>query len=35
VDGIIAPNVSLVKSFFKKSKKSFLTEVLIGIIHEI
>jgi hypothetical protein len=31
VDGIIAPNVSLVKRFFKKSLG---TEVRIGIIHK-
>ena len=35
VDGIIAPNNSLVKRFFNKALKSFKTEERIGIIHEI
>jgi len=32
VDGIIAPNVSLVKRFLKKIVKFSLNEVVIGII---
>jgi hypothetical protein len=34
VDGIIAPNVSHVKRILEKIKKSFRTEVRIGIIHK-
>jgi len=32
VDGIIAPNISLVKRFFKKTVKFSLNEVITGII---